>query len=732
MEDAFSVKRLLGLFFICALLFVLLFLGVPTWQKSAIFLVYWFFTAKWWRQVLITRFDFSASAMRVRLLGALGALMVSGWIIGLTLYFYHFTPLALALGLFVAGLLPVLFWRDFDEKEEIISWFSNNFKILQEFPRHKGGVILYIFLWLISARLLFAIHPVAVAGLVTPWQVLPTAYLYWFGAATFVLGLLCFARLPSKMVLLLLSAHLFLLVSYLPATHSYFYNADLWRHLAQELNLADGNNFATVSVQATNFWQKLDIGQLAYSQFWSFGVMAKAFFNFDLMTFNRWFGPILWSLFFPILAYEWGRALKWKKTESLFLVWLSFLPFGLQIAGATTLPVNIGFLFWLFLMLLVVKRFGGDRWALLFLAILGFFSIFGYSLFFILFWLGLVIFEVLDLRIQIFNFVKHSLIVFSILVVIITIPTIELVTNYSDFDPSINWLGQAQQAAGNFSAYYLASGPRLHDIFTGNILFNQTPGHAFVPNFLTVSRYWLVGFAVLFWLSTFLGAAALARKGNSREKLMSVLLIGLLGAYFVSRYCLAGENLLTRRLDGVLAFLAILVFASAVHRFLILSEPWEMWAEHLLHTGKEAGVLRLAIFVTVFLISGAAMASYSLGPDATTITRDEYGAVKYISSQIKDSEVPCVVGGTYPLLALEAVSAKRVIGGGFSINKNFAQPELSQLFSDFKTRSAVDILTDAKIITNAKNCYAIIKANDAHFGTDLVLIKVGEVVVLRK
>ena len=66
---------------------------------------------------------------------------------------------------------------------------------------------------------------------------------------------------------------------------------------------------------------------------------------------------------------------------------------------------------------------------------------------------------------------------------VLFIPLLEIISGYSHFDRGVNFLTQIKQFIGNFTAYYLASGPRPHDIAVGNIIFNQTPAYAFVPNF---------------------------------------------------------------------------------------------------------------------------------------------------------------------------------------------------------------------------------------------------------
>ena len=113
---------------------------------------------------------------------------------------------------------------------------------------------------------------------------------------------------------------------------------------------------------------------------------------------------------------------------------------------------------------------------------------------------------------------------------------------------------------------------------------------------------------------------------------------------------------------------------------------------------------------TVFFLASAITASYSLGPDTKAVSVDEYQAAKVVWEQIYPDQKFCVLGDTYPLLAVEAVSGKKIVGGSFPISANFAQPERLQLLSDLKTRSVEDVLSDAKKITGVDKCWLIVDA----------------------
>ena len=54
--------------------------------------------------------------------------------------------------------------------------------------------------------------------------------------------------------------------------------------------------------------------------------------------------------------------------------------------------------------------------------------------------------------------------------------------NQYALDENIKFFEAIKQFIGNLLGWYVAAGPRPHDILTGNILFNQVPSYAFVPN----------------------------------------------------------------------------------------------------------------------------------------------------------------------------------------------------------------------------------------------------------
>ena len=617
-------------------------------------------------------------------------------------------------------------------------------------------IFLGVGLYLVLIGLGFYLLHISQTGrsILSPWQTIHPAYIYVFAATTMFLGLLIifyeprtytpptippltgeganamrsspFVSLPrlgegrgmgymaffsgKNFLILLLIIHSFLLRSYLPLTHQLLYGADGWRHIANEERILQGLPFLEPKLsgslastpQPTTHNLLTTIGRLSYSELWYSSAALADTFHVNLLTVNKWLIPILWSLFFPLLMFAVGKALKWDDRQSLFLVWLSSLPFALQSAGSFTLPVNLGFLIWLLLFLVLLKRADTEnprRGQIIFLLIGGIVTLFGYSLFCLLFWLSWGLVELVQ------YWHRHGRLSPVILIVVGIVSAlffsgVELGVKYSYVDLSVKWTHQVTQLIGNFSGWYLASGPRPHDIATGNIIFNQTPSYAFIANAFTMWRWWLVIFMILFWVVVIFGLREFWRRRTTPYSLLLTLSLGLTGSYIFSRYFLSGEQVLTRRLDIVLAFFFIILFtAGLMSLFKYVPSKYQKSAQ--------VGI--------IIILTMAIAASYSLGPDTNTVSMDEYHVMQYVWSQEQNNSTHCVVADTYPLLALEAISHKEIIGGGFPINANFGQPELIKSYRELTANPSFETWRDILNAQKTNDCWLVALRNNLQY-----------------
>ncbi len=646
---------------------------------AVVLLLYFLFVSAKTQTMLLGNFGFDKS-LRSRLLAIFLGLATLGWFLGIFIFFNYFNSLAVFISFFVNAFVWSLVNA---KKEEVVipkEFFDEG--IVDEPPHEKISVLIYVGLVVYGFYLLLQSKTNGVIS--SPWQTIDPTYVWVFLAATFLLGfLILFSRISLKVLLFFVIAHSFLLHSYLPLTHDLFYGADGWRHMGAESRLLDGKGVLIPTIVGEqSIIAKSNIGVLSYANFWGTNVVLSKVLQIDLVPLTKWFLPILWSLIFTILLYEIGLTLGWSSKKSLLLAWGGMWPFALQAGGAFSLPVNFGFLIFVLFFLLLLKRMRepkpGQKSILL---ALGVGSVLGYLLFFVLYWLSWAVMEVLKSG-------KKLIIIPSLILAPLVLPALELAAKFSVLDTKVDILAQAKQFVGNLFAVYLASGPRPHEISSGNILFNQIPAAVFTPNFLTQFRWWLPALVLAAFVFIVLGI-----KQNWKDLLYRFVLssfVILLTSYFISFYLLSGEHLFSRRLDATLAIL-----------FLIL-----------VFYGLKNVVKKNRVVLIVAVLSLAITASYTLGPDTMTVSSNQLEAVEYVWLLEKNITPRCVLGDTYPLLVLETISQKEIIGGGFPIDANFGQPERVELYKQMNIAINDNVLHSTAVLTGADHCWFVGETNN--------------------
>lgn len=566
-----------------------------------------------------------------------------------------------------------------------------------------SGVVLFFLLSSICLGIL-AVHPSG-AELNTPWQAISSVYIYFFFALTVIVGLLIYTELPIWLKLTLLSVYSLVLHSYLPLTHPLLYGADGWRHLAEINRILAGLPWREAATNGSVGFLSW-LGTISYTGMWWLVIALAKFICFAPIDILRWLAPIAWSIYGIPVFYYFVKSFKVDDTLALVIVWLASFPYAIQVVGAFTLPVNLWAIVWLGAMGLLINEYNQDkiRWG--WLVLIQVIMLCGYSLYAMLFalsWIVLALLRHSDLSARKIPlaFLKSFLPedrredlkqVFSgqnslekiaerasdklswIWLIICSIGTAavivaaELFTRVSSLPKHINIISALKQFIGNLSGWFLVSGPRPHDIATGNIFFNQVPSLAFVSNFLTSWRAWILVFMVIIFVG-FVWGAYLALKSNSlTRRFTGVFALGLFIAYFVGRYILVGQQLITRRLDFALAVFALILIVFAKEKIF----AW---------VSKRGKLLILTIILFTLIDSIAIAASYSLGPDEKTVSVNQYLAMQKIAIAEKDKTSHCVIADTYPLLVLEALSNKQIVGGGFPIDSTFAQTERVKLYN---------------------------------------------------
>lgn len=663
--------------------------AIGGWFLLVIFCLYF---ASGAHRFLRQYFGVSAS-FRIRVLSVFLVLAVLGSIGGGLALIYEMSALSLASAIFLTGLFfSYLKLRSTDE-DEVVEMEDESKQVIEELPTGKGGVVLYLVL--VSIAFYFLYHSKSALALSTPWQTILPNFILVFFVATLVLGLLIFSRLKSGLILFLLIIHALLLHAYLPLSHELFYGADGWRHLATESSWWQNGAIVSpaLSAQTIGFWQRLDLGAMAYAQFNTLSLLFQKLCQLDPIVFMRYFLPLVWALVFPIILFEIGRVFGLEKKTALFMVWLSAWPFALQATGSFSLPVSLGILFWLVALWLMIKNSQEPSdTGKVFLIIIGILFLATHTVFFVLFWTALILINLLKL-----NFSKSGLLLVGIFTTAF-IPIVELISHFSIFNNHLNWWTQIKAIFGSFSGWYAAFGLRGNNIGVGNIFFNQPARDTLASNLFVAWRGWVVLLMVAFWVAWILGIKKMLQANNKLNNFWVVFSTGLLGSYIISRYFLSGDNILARRLDATLAILFILPVVYFGHNYL-----------------KN----KVIIFFTILIFSVAIATSYSLGPDTRVVSTDEYHAMQYIWNKEQGRQKICVLADTYPLLALEQISARQVVGGGFPIDSNFAQPERIQLLN-LAGANPMLATKEANGWVGTENCYLVgdytLNSPQAQFG----------------
>jgi len=654
---------------------ILLFIGLLLYFSS---ILHWF---------LVDKFDISRS-FRLKTVSVFLVLSIWGSILGSLVLFFNFSSRIVWVSAALMFVLSV-FFKVFTKKDifGIRPEIDDESKVVvEEWPTPLWSVVLF-FLLLVSGFLVLSQNS-SVLPLVSPWQAISRFYILVFFIITLLTGCLIFTRFKSATILGVLVLYTFLLHSYLPLSSQLFFGADGWRHIAIDNQLLDNgkNGVVVSSQQLLSFWQNFDFGSLAYSQFSGLALLFKYFVNLDFVDFIRFFIPFVWSLVFPVVLFEIGRALNFTKKNSLFLVWLSALPFALQVSGSFSLPSNLGFLIFSCLLLFIFKNNFNKSLNLSFFLPFSLLFVFGYSLYFILFWILFLLKLVSK---------KSAASWLSFLVTFIlsfSLPAIEIFTNFSSFSSNISFLSSFKKIIINLLSVIPSFGLLPYDTSAGNIIFNQPPLNTIFNNPFLIFKPGIWLFMVAFWVFVFYTFFKFLKEKNTNQILVLQFFSVIFTGYIVSRYFLVGENIFTRRLDALLAMFLIIFLSFSVFKFLISDV-------------KKAS--KIKIFFSVLVFSIFICVSYTLGPDSQSVGNDQYLAMQNVWNRSKN-EVGhrCVLADQYSLLTLEAYSGKQIVGGGFPINSYFAQPEyveiLKESFSD-----PILAINKSKQLLKTDSCYLV-------------------------
>ncbi len=678
-----------------------------------IFLVgYFIILTFWWQQILHHVFRFEKGFVST-LLALFASIFFVSNIEAIVLVFYTTTPFLTWVSLTFAGCVTYflrIFFLSRSHGSKMIGKGRRQF--IEVFPRMKWLSWLYIALWV--ATFILFVRANGIGLIFSPWQSLHSWILPLMFVLTAILGFLIFSKQKTKHILVLILMHSFLLHVYLPLSHELPWGGDVWRHIAVESQLVEGEFIQPVLFGPEAKWREVvgvDVPEAflipqkyTYGQFWSLAVITKQFTGISLENINIWMIPIMWSLIFPLILFRIGRIIFRSWRGGLFFAWLSFFAFPLQVLGALTLPVSLGVLSFFFTLMLWLQYLGRRHTVQAgLLDIFVFLTLFGYSLAFLLMLsvvIGSSILHTISKRVRSAT-VGWSLVVLVFFLGIFLIPTVEVVFGISNFPERLDVISEAKQISGQLFGWYYASDIRPHDIASGNLFFNHTPEYAFVSSVFTAWRWWIVPFMVFLWIVSLYGLYRFVREKQPLRFLLPAWFFVLLGgSYKIGWFFLEGDRLFTRRLDPFLSTMVILFFCIG-----LLAMFYNIRYKSFI-------LKRFVAIALIFIITWFGMSSYASGPDMRTASVDEYAVATFVWNDIKESRNEhCILADTWILLPLEGLSAGKIVGGNFPIGYQFGQEERVSFYNKFLTGEVTtSTVQDVFRVAQQESCMVILPA----------------------
>ena len=381
---------------------LLLYFNLISWQQNwlgwILFFSYFYFTASFWQDILRRVFGYKSKTKLLSVFAWFVIFLLLSFFAGVFLVFYKLTPVMIFSSYLMSALTSFFICKKVGRKKCRILDLDliHEEKTEQVF---KMNIILpgiYLILWLLAILILW--QSSASEVLFLPWQTISRYFLPIFFVLTFISGIFLFAKYKIKLVLLIFILQSILIHTYLPFSHQNPWGGDVWRHMAVEERLSTGGTVLPVLIGDEAKWVErvnVDVpevfvspNQYNYSQLWGGSVLLSQTLQISLTEINKWLIPFLWSIVSVFIFYRLGWLIFGSRRKGLWLAWLSFLPFSMQALGALSLPVSLGYLNFLFVLMLWLEYLYSrqkkqKRLVYLFASIM----LFGYVLHFILIWL---------------------------------------------------------------------------------------------------------------------------------------------------------------------------------------------------------------------------------------------------------------------------------------------------------------------------------------------------------
>jgi len=634
------------------------------------------------------------------ILGILAIFYLISFALSIPIVFYKIAPLYLFIILAIIGIILSLSVQ-YLFKDKQYDGPSRNTNSGNSNPIPLWWKISFLILFL--ASLFVLLHSRTSSIIRSPWQEIHPLYIYgYIGLIILVLYLI---KLKPKfkififfVILLSLLAH-----SYVIFPYEAGFGGDKWRHLGAEQWLMEGNIYSP-----SLFGEKISYKQLgplkipevflignktSYANLWAGVINLSWLLNISPFWIDIFLCFILSSIFLPFFLYELGKKV-FKKREAIYffiLAPLFFFPF--QLYGSLTVPTFFGFILFCFSLLLLFSLYQfacreklSLKYFFLALILPCLFLYFNYVLYLILYLMVFILFIFFYRLLPLLNrSLSTILLIILICFMAIVFPCLDVASGYSQFK-SEKLSGTTIKNFGHNLLFSLPIFYRENGFEQDSWLYSGIEENLSSSIFSQIIK-WNYFFTPIFWLITIIGFFSFYFWQSKKEiGLIFSLLIIILISQFIGSSFLEGSCLFSKRLILVFSFFLFFSFAAGL--------SWVVFKKE-----------KLFIFLIIFLglFSGS---SYISGPKFEAVTGNELKAVSYIWQNLKSEDGPyCVIGNTWPLLALEGVSGRQIIAGGFPVYQEYKQPERVQLFENLNSYPHINDFNKALEITGASSCY---------------------------
>lgn len=626
------------------------------------FLIWWLSASQWC--FIILQKVFLVSNWLRRSLAWFMSLFILVFVLNIFTSWLVLNDFTIFLSLIISGLILFVWYEFFSKtKKKAVATLISDYG----FKFSNFWLILGAVLWL--GGWCFILISRNGGYLVSPWQALPVWYLLIFFILLNLVLFLVFSKKNIKLVLVVIVLFSLLTHAYLLVYQEGF-GGDRWRHLGSEYRIINEMEYQP-TLLSNDIWQiqvlgatvpqaLLSVRKLSYGFDWSLAVLVSKVIGIDVYYISIYLGPLIWSIFLPLLAAVIAWLL-WPKKEFVALTALmTNLFYLLQYYGSQTLSISYSLLFMFLLLALWLSYLkSGSKKVLYFNLFLTGLMYFGYFLSLII---GLMVI-VLILAVMAGKWVKYGLIA----LLAISIPILEYSFAYNNFNFSFNWI-KVKQLWLNSNLIYFES---------GQLLVWPQSFWKFIYGFLAVLTLIMIFSTVIYFF-------------RSRDKgfnFLGWLLAVLASNYILSWIMFEGLQPLTRRLNLFISGLLVFVLAFALVKLIARFKRFEV-------------VVILAVGFFGVLIYGS-------GPVLNaTVTTDDTKVMAHLWQIIENnSNNYCVIAETWPLLALEAYSARQVVAGNFPSDKNHQQPERVYFLTRFKNNPTNDDLNLVLETAKANICF---------------------------